>query len=296
MILEKPTGTEDKKIIVLQPEDKTKWSIWQDLIGCETRNTANCMVFGVPLSTLMSRPINLRQTVPQILKATISFLDNEEFINEEGIWRKTGNLGQIERYIKRFDSGEAVSLTGANEEYVECHTATGLIKRWLGRLPQPLLTPYQAFIGAYDTDEREMETAVMKLVEQLPLHNISVLEKLCTFLYRVSLSAERNKMPIDNLALVVGPNVLRTYDNESSSAQLSDSTKICSILSVLIKHYEDLALLRLKLYSSEKTPIQKLQEKRRAILKTVRQQEKSKYKNMLDGSYDELPGRLNMHP
>eukprot|EP01126_Amoeba_proteus_P013100 TRINITY_DN15479_c0_g1_i4.p1 TRINITY_DN15479_c0_g1~~TRINITY_DN15479_c0_g1_i4.p1 ORF type:complete len:598 (+),score=137.54 TRINITY_DN15479_c0_g1_i4:166-1794(+) len=258
--------SEDKRVLVLQPEDKTKWGLWQDLIRSQTHNTANKMVFGVSLSTLMSHPNNLRRKVPEILSSTLSFLDNEEFLNEEGLWRKTGNLAQIERCIKKFDLGEVTNLqSSTDEEYVECHTATGLIKKWLGRLPEPLLVPYQAFVNCFSDDSKQMTADVMRLVSQLPLHNIYVLLELCYFLFRVSLKQESNKMSINNLALVIGPNVLWTHENENSPSQLADSLKISTIFGLLIEHHQELIDLSTKLDQEEKSDSQKMFEKRQSI-------------------------------
>lgn len=47
-----------------------------------------------------------------------------------------------------------------------------------------------------------MEEKVLKLTENLPLHNMFVLSRLCSFLHKVSLREEENKMGITNLALV----------------------------------------------------------------------------------------------
>jgi hypothetical protein len=47
-----------------------------------------------------------------------------------------------------------------------------------------------------------MDGRVMKLTEKLPVHNIFVLARLCSFLHKVSLREEENKMGVTNLALV----------------------------------------------------------------------------------------------
>eukprot|EP01127_Copromyxa_protea_P004597 TRINITY_DN1444_c0_g1_i2.p1 TRINITY_DN1444_c0_g1~~TRINITY_DN1444_c0_g1_i2.p1 ORF type:complete len:533 (-),score=96.68 TRINITY_DN1444_c0_g1_i2:8-1606(-) len=274
IVLEKTIVGEDKKTsIVLQPEDKTKLSIWQDMIRSQTRNTANKIVFGVSLSSLMSRPMNLKDRVPQILNATLNFLDNDEAMNEVGIFRKTGNLGQIERYIARFDSGEEVNLAESTEEYVECHTATGLVKKWLGRLPEPLLYPYQDFINVYSTEEKEMKDSLLKMIENLPSHSVFVLSRLCSFLHKVSLREEENKMNITNLALVVGPNVLRTPSSDvTSTAALSDSGKIAAVFATLIRNHETITLLSLKLLGVQKSDMEMMQEKKKAIQRTITEQ------------------------
>lgn len=64
------------------------------------------MVFGTTLTDLMTRDVNAGRTIPHILEDCIRFLDNPEFIDEEGIFRKTGTLSTVEELIKSYDEGE----------------------------------------------------------------------------------------------------------------------------------------------------------------------------------------------
>eukprot|EP01126_Amoeba_proteus_P059113 TRINITY_DN7698_c0_g2_i5.p1 TRINITY_DN7698_c0_g2~~TRINITY_DN7698_c0_g2_i5.p1 ORF type:complete len:724 (+),score=168.14 TRINITY_DN7698_c0_g2_i5:70-2172(+) len=273
MILERPLEEGKKLTLVLQPDDKTKLGPWRDLLRAQTKNTAGKVVFGVPLATLMSRPSSKNNSVPQILTSTLTFLDNPEFLSEVGIFRKTGDLGQIERFILKYDLGEEVNFSDTTEEFVECHTVTGLIKKWLGRLPEPLLTPYQNFLNCFVSgDEKEMERLILLELENLPWQNITVLETLCTFLYGVSLKEEENKMGIHNLALVIGPNMLRTSEQGDSSSQLSDSGKVTAIVAALIRIHEELPPLRLRMIQLSKSVKDIKSERRKLVQKSVSEQ------------------------
>ena len=57
-----------------------------------------------------------------------------------------------------------------------------------------------------------MVTMGQAVVAQLPVRNGLVLQELLAFLCEVAEHEEANKMGVNNLAIVFGPNILRTQD------------------------------------------------------------------------------------
>jgi hypothetical protein len=71
-----------------------------------------------------------------------------DILQEEGIFRKSGGSKDMDYYIQRIDAGESVDYS----DCVDIHNVTGILKKWLGLLPTPLLIPYEKFmeIGILD--------------------------------------------------------------------------------------------------------------------------------------------------
>jgi len=111
-------------------------------------------------------------------------------------------------------------------------------------MPEPLLTfdLYDQFIKSVTTfpeDEKLVNYIGANLLVLLPRENRIVLNYLLSFLDKVSLHAEKNKMPAANLATVFGPNILRTKNDTTQSAQL-ESPFVNKITQVLIQFHDTL--------------------------------------------------------
>jgi hypothetical protein len=127
---------------------------------------------------------------------------------------------------------------------IECndpHTAAGLLKLYFRLLPEPLLTfdAYDSIIAAFDEsgDKKALQQRTVPIVAEIPLVNYQVLKYLCSFLYQVSLRSEKNKMTIQNLATVFGPNVIRPLE-EDYSIMVKHSSSIAGFLELLIERHE----------------------------------------------------------
>jgi len=143
------------------------------------------VVFGQPLKLLASRNLDVGDLVPKILRSSFHYLDNSEYLSEEGIFRKTGNIPLLNKLIDEWDNGKEPALS----EFSEPHVITSLVKRWLGRLPDPLVPffLYETFmVVAQVNDVEATTTAVVDLLKQLPLHHIASLKFVVDFLYKTT--------------------------------------------------------------------------------------------------------------
>merc|ERR1712130_280424 len=98
------------------------------------------------------------------------------------------------------------------------------MKMCLREMSQPLLTfdLYSDFIDAVSGDEKSEKTAkVKKAVKKLPPANRALLEHLITFLGKVALKSDQNKMTPHSLAIVMAPNLLRS--KQASTNQMAES-------------------------------------------------------------------------
>eukprot|EP00761_Pharyngomonas_kirbyi_P014756 gb/GECH01014786.1/.p1 GENE.gb/GECH01014786.1/~~gb/GECH01014786.1/.p1 ORF type:complete len:809 (+),score=184.27 gb/GECH01014786.1/:1-2427(+) len=187
----------------------------------------------------LSRAVAKRKTtsgVPYVLEQCLAFLDQEEILEELGLFRLSGSKKAIERYRRLFDSGMDVHFPPSTDP----HVVTGLVKLYLKTLPEPLCTErlYDVFIEAGTADgEPERISRVTEAVKQLPVVNYQVLRYLAAFCYRLVRHAAVNKMPASNVAIVIGPNV---FFHSDLSVMASHTSAVCAAMSVIIEHFPDI--------------------------------------------------------
>lgn len=124
------------------------------------------------------------------------------------------------------------------------HDVASLLKLYLRELPEPLF-PYALYDsllslvrdnpGGY----RVWGVSMKVLLTQVPSINRLALEHLMQLLNAVAACSIRNKMTASNLAIVFGPNVLRSQ-TESLEALVSDSPLIGQFITALIMYHSDI--------------------------------------------------------
>lgn len=116
----------------------------------------------------------------------------------------------------RFDEGEEVDL---DKDEVDVHSVASLLKQFFRELPESLIpfNCYQHFMNiAMRFQGTKNSSCKLEEVEglrtamtSLPQDNYNVLKYLCSFLNLVSQKTAVNKMSVENLARVFGPNIIR---------------------------------------------------------------------------------------
>lgn len=91
------------------------------------------------------------------------------------------------------------------------------------------------------TGKKQIVT-LKKLLRELPPVRFKVLERLCRLLKLISINSESNRMSVESLAIVMGPNILRPEEINQTSDYLAESQLVNNIVSVLIKEYDVLLL------------------------------------------------------
>jgi len=118
------------------------------------------------------------------------------------------------------------------------HVISSLLKSFLRKLPDPLLTSarYGDFIkGAADPDPDKALEKLRSLVQDLPDTNYETLRHLSLHLRKVADNSEKNRMDPRNLAIVFGPTVVRTAE-ENFASLVNDMQHQCKIVELLINH------------------------------------------------------------
>ncbi|CAG8561211.1 4285_t:CDS:2 [Diversispora eburnea] len=191
----------------------------------KTRNS----VYGKDLFTLMADgriPILVEKCIAEIEKRGLE---------EVGIYRVSGSAVAINKLRAAFNkNAEAVDLS--DEEYRDINIVAGALKLFFRSLPEPITTYeyYDQFIQASDIQDRDGKFyAIKDLLYKLPKPNYDLLKRLIEHLERVTDYEEFNHMYAGNLAIVFGPNLLKSRDFAVSMGNLGHHTSIikCLILS-----------------------------------------------------------------
>ncbi|TSO15225.1 Rho GTPase-activating protein 18 [Bagarius yarrelli] len=130
-------------------------------------------------------------------------------------------------------------------ESLKQHDAASVLKLFIRELPYPLLTVeyFTAFFSVlkFPTKKQQLQ-ALNLLVLLLPASSRDTLKALLEFLQRVIVHKERNKMTLNNVAMVMAPNIFMFKGFRSKiteQQEFSMATGMANIVRLLIR-YQDL--------------------------------------------------------
>ncbi|KAM9349556.1 unconventional myosin-IXb isoform 2-T2 [Symphorus nematophorus] len=202
--------------------------------------------FGVQVCVLTSKA----NPVPKVVELLLMHVELNGLYTE-GIYRKSGSACRARELHQILETNpEAAHL-----DNYPIHTITGLVKRWLRELPDPLMTfsLYSDFLHAVELPERaERIRAVYQKVDELPPANYNTLERLIFHLVRVAKEEENNKMSPSSLAIVFAPCILRSPDVDDPFLGMKDVSKTTKCVEVLITE-------QLRRYNDKMQNIQELE-------------------------------------
>ena len=165
---------------------------------------------------------------PFILEATSKDLA-ERGVDQEGIFRISGNSREVNDLRARIENGHDIVLSDYSPHTVAC-----LLKMWLRELPEPLMTfeLYDAFNQTTEgrTEEESVEY-LKEIVQRLPAVNRVSLHRLLTLLHQIAQNSAVNLMPSSNLSIVFTPALLR----KSNEANLIGRSSVDPII-LMIDH------------------------------------------------------------
>nr|XP_019965984.1 PREDICTED: unconventional myosin-IXb-like isoform X3 [Paralichthys olivaceus] len=184
--------------------------------------------FGVQVCVLTSKA----NPVPKVVEMLLLHVEINGLYTE-GIYRKSGSACRARELHQILETNpESACL-----ENYPIHTITGLLKRWLRELPDPLLTfaLYSDFLHAAELPEKaDRIRAVYQKVDELPPANYNTLERLIFHLVRVAKEEEHNKMTTSSLAIVFAPCILRSPDADDPFLGMKDVSKTTTCVETLI--------------------------------------------------------------
>ncbi|KAM3963530.1 LOW QUALITY PROTEIN: rho GTPase activating protein at 19D [Aphomia sociella] len=152
-----------------------------------------------------------------------------------GVYRVPGNAAGVAALAAALDRGEPPP--DGDPRWADVHVASSLLKAYLRRLPDPLLTAelYSSFIAADRSPTRALQ--LRRLVRALPPAHLATLRFLVQHLRRVVAHSAHNKMEARNLAIVFGPTLVRGASDDML-AMVNDMSSQCRIIESFLTHYD----------------------------------------------------------
>ncbi|XP_018427628.1 PREDICTED: rho GTPase-activating protein 25 [Nanorana parkeri] len=178
-----------------------------------------------------------RHLVPLLMEKCADFI-LENGLNEEGIFRLPGQDNLVKQLKEAFDAGERPSFTSDTD----VHTVASLFKLYLRELPEPVFpwSQYEDCLACENTmniDEEKGHEELRKQIMLLPKENYNLLCFICRFLYKVQNNSSVNKMSVENLAMVIGVNLLKPK-TEDPVALMRGAPQIQKLMTVMISLHE----------------------------------------------------------
>ncbi|XP_074599414.1 rho GTPase activating protein at 68F [Brevipalpus obovatus] len=199
--------------------------------------------FNVSLRLLKER--NNGQIIPRVVNCCIAYMNNENALMTEGIFRRSPSIKVVTDVQQLFNQGKEIDFDSYGAQGV--HVAAVILKSFFRELPEPLLTfdLYDDVIdfqqissnGGNCSDHQIKKLAVAKslILQRLPEDNYKVLKFLIEFLVKVMDRSNMNKMTASNLAIVYGPNLLWSRNKQAS---LTSITNINHFTEFLLKNHD----------------------------------------------------------
>ncbi|XP_057674983.1 rho GTPase-activating protein 24 isoform X2 [Corythoichthys intestinalis] len=174
---------------------------------------------------------------PMLVEQCADFI-RQRGLCEEGLFRLPGQANLVKELQEAFDCGEK-PLFDCN---TDVHTVASLLKLYLRELPEPVVPfhKYDDFLACTKLLGKDDETGMKelkKLVEGLPPVNYNLLKYICRFLDEVQSYSGVNKMSVQNLATVFGPNILRPKV-EDPVAIMEGTALVQQLMAVLIGRHD----------------------------------------------------------
>ncbi|NXG12702.1 RHG22 protein, partial [Sakesphorus luctuosus] len=174
-----------------------------------------------------------QRLAPLLVEQCVDFI-RERGLTEEGLFRMPGQANLVKDLQDSFDCGEK-PLFDSN---TDVHTVASLLKLYLRELPEPVIpfAKYEDFLSCgqlLSKDEGEGTQELVKQVKNLPQANYNLLKYICKFLDEVQAHSSINKMSVQNLATVFGPNILRPK-MEDPMTMMEGTSLVQHLMTVLI--------------------------------------------------------------
>ncbi|XP_074855510.1 rho GTPase-activating protein 22 isoform X2 [Carettochelys insculpta] len=173
---------------------------------------------------------------PLLVEQCVDFI-RERGLTEEGLFRMPGQANLVKDLQDSFDCGEK-PLFDSN---TDVHTVASLLKLYLRELPEPVIpfAKYEDFLSCgqlLSKDKGEGTRELAKQVKTLPQANYNLLKYICKFLDEVQSHSSMNKMSVQNLATVFGPNILRPK-MEDPVTIMEGTSLVQHLMTVLISEH-----------------------------------------------------------
>lgn len=219
------------------PRDRGAWKIAVIMKKPFEKKTPAGITFGVRLDDCP--PAQCNRFVPLIVEVCCKVVE-ERGLEYTGIYRVPGNNAAISSMQEELNTKGMTDIDIQEDKWRDLNVISSLLKSFFRKLPEPLFTneKYANFIEANRTEDSvERLKELKRLIYELPDHHYETLKFLCAHLKRVSDNCEKNKMEPRNLAIVFGPTLVRTSEDNMTN-MVNHMPDQCKIVENLIQQFD----------------------------------------------------------
>lgn len=252
-VLQNPNEFNDVKLLPINMSSQTEVSMQSS----PSRLDGNAL-YG---SSLVARCAYEQSTIPLIIKACAEHIESkEEYLISEGLYRKSGSQLLIEEIEKAFtdcDTELSPELLRLLDQDV--HAVASVLKRYLRKLPNPVLTfqvyeplinivrdshmmtnlPFKAGTSQNRSSPHYITAVntIVKILQNLPQEHRDLLLFLSEHVRAVTSYSENNLMNLHNLSLVFAPGLIRDYTGDKD---ITDMKERNYIVGFVFGNFEDI--------------------------------------------------------
>jgi len=183
-------------------------------------------------------PLCDTEFIPYLVKVCCDIV-TDRGLDIVGIYRVPGNNAAVTYLTEQVNKG-VENFALEDQRWQDVNVVSSLLKSFFRKLPDPLFTVemYSLFIEASKIDlaPRRMDQ-LRKLVRELPEIHLETLKYLTSHLCQVAEHSAINKMEVRNLAIVFGPTLVRTTDDNMVS-MVTDMSQQCRIIESILSNWE----------------------------------------------------------
>ncbi|KAI8992630.1 hypothetical protein BDB01DRAFT_443558 [Pilobolus umbonatus] len=189
--------------------------------------------------------------VPIIVEKCIEAVERRG-MDYEGIYRKSGGVGQMRQIQQTFERGEIPNLID-EEKWNDICAITSVLKQYFRELPNPLFT-YELHSKFMDSmlisNAKDQLNTVAQLIQTLPIENYNTLKYLMDHLDRIQKRNKENLMTSKNLAVIFGPTLLR---HQEENRDLLEMNHKIGMIEFILNHMKSLFIIETTLGKSSNT-------------------------------------------
>uniref|UniRef100_A0A8C9A606 Rho GTPase-activating protein 24 n=1 Tax=Prolemur simus TaxID=1328070 RepID=A0A8C9A606_PROSS len=165
---------------------------------------------------------------PMLVEQCVDFI-RQRGLKEEGLFRLPGQANLVKELQDAFDCGEKPSF----DSNTDVHTVASLLKLYLRELPEPVIpyAKYEDFLACAKLLSKEEEAVSCCIYFHISF--------CLRFLDEVQSYSGVNKMSVQNLATVFGPNILRPKVEDPLTI-MEGTVVVQQLMSVMISKHDRL--------------------------------------------------------
>ncbi|XP_023834501.1 rho GTPase-activating protein 25 isoform X1 [Salvelinus sp. IW2-2015] len=239
-IMPRSSGDRERCPYILMANSHSEMDEWVRTLRRVVGAPSSGAIFGKSLGDTVTYEQRFGPHMVPILVQKCAEFIREHGLSEEGIFRLPGQDNTVKQFRDAFNAGERPSFPSDTD----VHTVASLLKLYLRDLPEPVVpwTQYQDFLDCspmLDPNSAAGRERLEKQITLLPRPNYNLLSYMCRFLFEVQQNSKVNKMSVENLATVIGINLLKPQI-EDPITMMTGTPQIQKLMTVMIRQHEAL--------------------------------------------------------